>query len=332
MRNKFFGLLITFVAFSVVAFPSHAAQFISGQDVKVNKSTTNLYATGNTVKITHDVKRDLVVAAGEASIDSNVERGILAAGTTVRIHSKSTGAAARVAGADVVLTGTYNDDVVVAGNTVMVRDATIAGDLIVGSSTLTIENSKIAGNMYGGYGELVGDLKNQVKGKVFATGGDNKQKSVADLISFPWELSMILGLLILIRFLDSSGRLILSTVRLDRNMTWDILGGLGFLIIPIFALILSFLTLLYPLAIPLALISYSIFVLSFVFLPIYIANFLKNVFKLEYQIKTLSILAYAGLFLIGFIPFLRPLAGVVAVFALASYGYILRSAWGQIRN
>ncbi len=332
MRNKFFAFFISFIVFSVFAIPSYSAQFVSGQDVKVNKSVSNLYATGNTVKITHDVKRDLVAAGGEVSIDSNVEGGILATGANVRIHSKGTGSAARVAGGDVIITGTYNDDVVVAGNTVTIREATIAGDLVVAASILIVENSKVAGNVYGGYGELNGDLKNQVKGKIFVKGGENEQKSVADLINFPWEFSMILGLLILVRFLDSRGKLTLATVRLDRQMTWDVCSALGFLILPVIILILSLLTLLYPLAIPLLLIFYSLFVLSFVFLPIYIANFVKNVFKLRLKLKTLSILTYIGLFLIGFIPFLRPLDGVVVVFALASYGYMLRLAWAQIQS
>lgn len=323
------ALLLCFFTFIVTVNNSFAAEIISGEDVQILQPAQNLYISGQNVRVIAPVQKDLVAAGGEVTILSEVERSIIAAGGRVTITSPYIGATVRVAGGTVKLSGVFNEDVIVAGGEVIIDNAEINGDLIVGAGTVRMQNSNVKGRFIGGYEEVQGDIDEQVTGAVMAKQSATKnivrkEKTILERINLPWELSMIAALCVAGYFLHSRKRLHAESIRFDAQFGLDVLLGMSLLIMPIVVLIASFITLLFPIIAPIVLIMYLCLPLVFLTLPIYVANFLKNTFKLGIPVWVLMIIVYISMFVIFLFPVLTVFRLIIFIFGMAAFGFAVR--------
>jgi hypothetical protein len=357
--KKYFTLFSVFVlSISILSAVSAQAssEFLTGDTITANKGYDNVYATGGTVTQDGEVKKDLVVAGGTVTtaglvarnlivaggtvtVKSSVGAGMFVTGGTVTIDTPNTFGSVRVAGGTVTISGNFTEDVFVAGGDVIIKNATIAGDIYVGAGTLTIQNSSIKGKIAGEYGELKGDdLKTQVSGardiKKSAI-SEQKTKSFFDYFNVNWELSVIVVCLLVGWFLTKRNRLSIPSIKWSGRFGLDVLVGFGVLVLPtIVALVLAILQ-LFPIAL-LVLGFYPLFVISsFLFLPIYLGNFIKHSFNLGFNIKWIILISYGVLFGAGVLSslnFLGLLGLIVFIFGLANLGFLLRKTTSSVNH
>lgn len=330
-------LLVLFVL--TVAFgsslQSQAIEFKSGEDISVSEPANNLHLAGSKIDIKSDTKRDLVVAGAEVNITGKVERNILAAAGTLRINSPEVGGTIRAAGGEVYITGNFKDDLVIAGGKVELDNVNIEGDLVVASDSFTLVNSKIKGNVYGSYNQLNGDIKAQTLGKVelSKTQVDTpKEQSFLNSIDWVSELNTIVALLIISLILYKNNKL-QNNAKFDSKFGFDILIGLGVLIIPVIAVIASLFFFMYPITILIASILYLVYVISFFFLPIYLANWFKNTFEFKFDLRYIVAFSYVLLFALGLLSrFVPAVSVIVFIYSLANLGFILKWQFGLYKG
>lgn len=143
-------------------------------------------------------------------------------------------------------------------------------------------------------------------------------------INLPWELSMIAALIVCGYFLHLRKRLHTESIRFDAQFGLDVLLGMSLLIMPVVLLIVSFITLLFPVIAPIVLILYLCLPLVFLTLPIYIANFLKNSFSLKLPVWALMVIVYLSMFIIFLFPILTVFRLVIFIFGMAAFGFAVR--------
>lgn len=340
MKKKI-SILLSVILVIVLVFPSivRAAQFESGNDVRILQPTENLYVSGGTINVISEVQKDLIAAGGNISIEGAVERNIIAAGGNINISSPFVGASVRVAGGNVTISGVINEDILVAGGTVVLDNAVVNGDVYATSENLTIIDSTINGSISAGYQTLEGDLESQVQGEIMTQTFERTDEAVAEKnrnifsnVFLPWEFSIVIFLAIASFILYKKGRLEIPSLGFKRQFAWDIFIGFNALFLPILILIISLVTFLFPIILPLVAIIYLAIPISFVFLPIYIANVIKNSFKLTMDIRTLVALSYASMFLVTLVPIFAPLKVVIFIFAVANIGFLARMDYHALQN
>lgn len=322
------GILLLLFLLGITIAPVQAAEFRSAENLTIAEQTENLYAAGTDVTIAAPVQKDLVVAGENIVIQSEVERGILAAGKTLSFRSNFVGASVRAVGQTILITGTYNEDVVLAGQTIIIEDAIINGDVILAAQNVQIEGSSVAGSFIGTYETIQGNLDTQVAGTVTVEPMKQSNKpsgeDLRNLFVLPYEFSLLVGLLIITLFLHNRNRLHARSILLNRYFFIDF--GIGFLllIVPAIALILSFFLFLFPLVLPLAGITYLSFLLIAPFIPLYTASLIKNSFRLDTPILVLVVLTYISFLAIRLIPGLSVLQIIPFVLFLTTSGYAVR--------
>jgi len=291
---------------------------------------------GSQVDVISDTKRDLVAAAGTLSIKGKVERSLMAAGGNIVVSSPEIGATARIAGGSVDISGTtFKEDLFVAGGNVSLKNVTIEGDLAIGTGKLSIIDSVIKGNFYGGYDNVEGDLSKQVLGKVVATQNQvevKPQPTPFSNINLAWEINIIIFLIFLVLILLKTEKFETET-RFNKNFGWDFLIGLLILVLPVIALIISAFVYLLPVTAIIVFALYLSSVLTVIYTPIYIANLVKNTFKINLQLYWLTIISYFSLLVLNLLSFYIPLLGFISfVFWLTSLGYLAKKEYKLIRN
>lgn len=321
-------IILLFIMLVASAAPLSAAQFFHDEELTVAEETENLYATGNSVRIIAPVMKDAIAAGNTVIVQSEVERNIVAAGNRVTIKSPFVGASVRAVGAEIRLTGTINEDVILAGRTVVIENAEINGDLVVVASTFTLRDSKIDGKFMGMYEKITGgSLENQVAGPITAKQAPHNEKKgqgILKRVNLPWEISVIVTLIVVSMLLQYRNRLAIPSVRFNGVFVRDIFVGLCFLTVPFLLMLVSFFVFLFPLVVPLAIGVYLMIPLVLMVLPIYIANIVRNSFLIEGSIVWMIVASYLVLFLINLIPGLKVLNLVVFVLFTASIGFLIR--------
>ncbi len=323
----------------ILSLPVQAAKFLpendNSQTTDVNDTYENLYVANRTVHVTKPTRKDLVAAGSDIKIEAPVERDLILAGNNVEVNTYIIGATTRIAGNHVTLHGTFNEDVIIAGKDVEIKDSIIHGDLIVAAQSLKVSNTQIDKDFRGSYQTLDGDLNQQVRGKIYKDTFDNNKHDQDSgfkiFLKFGQELSLLLGLLVLAYYLSKCKKLEVSGILLNRRLGFDLLIGLGFLVLALPILILSFILQIYPLVIALLGLGTLLLFLSNIYLPIYLANLVRNAFKLKFSLIYTIIGTYLILFILSIIPGVNIVTNFILFFILmANFGFILRKLTGTI--
>lgn len=324
--------LVFVLSIIVTALPIQAAEFYpkndKDQNVDIKATRDNIYAVGSEIKSEQNVAKDLVVAGSKITITGNVGRSIIAAGSEITINSNRVGGATRVAGATVKISGNFAEEVIVAGSEVIIENTTINGDLIVAASKLTLKNSRISGDAKLSYSESVGDLEAQVLGNVTKNVGQNKDKQgvfeSSNVYNFLiTQFNVIVFLFLAVYILRKRNGLAIKSIEFGNKFWKDLAIGLGFVVLTLPAVIVLSILQLYPLALLLGSIIYLSYILSSFFFPIYLANFIKNTFKVDMEISNLVIVTYVVVAILSFIPIVNIISFLVFfVIQAANFGYI----------
>ena len=337
------GLAIVLTLFFVT--PAQAAEYYpkdknNSDKVEIKSTRENVYASGNEVTLKESIAKDIVVAGSKIQISANVGRSIIAAGEDITINSDRVAGNVRVAGKNINIRGNFGEEVVIAGRDVTIENSIIGGDLVIASENLTIKNSQILGNAKISYSKLDGDLKSQVKGKI----EENKDEGSkgfgstifgAGLVGFlVVQFSVIVFLLVVGYLLFRKKALENSEIKFDRKFGTDILISLGVLFLTLPILILSFIIQLYPLVSLLSVIAYMLFILTSFFLPIYVANFAKNIFKINnIKIQHLIAISYLTITILSLIPVINIISFLVFfVLLLGNFGFLVRKLTVTVWN
>ncbi|MEI6728647.1 MAG: hypothetical protein WCK98_03310 [bacterium] len=350
MFTKFKNLLglslVLLLSISFFASPIvRAAEFYpknneNGDNVDIKSTRDNVYATGGTIAVNESIAKDLIAAGGTIEIKGNVGRSLILAGNEINISSNRVGGATRIAAKKVIITGSFGEEVIIAADEVVIKNANIIGDLYVGANKLTIESSNVSGDAKVSYTELNGDLKKQVRGDV----QENKRAKtdVKSDFSDAAKLANILGIVAVqfsvIIFLLTVGyilkrkkKLELPEIVFNNKFGVDILIGLGIIIFALPILIITGFLQLYPLTIVLFALLYLSFVLSAFYFPIYLANLIKNTTKIGLKFEYLLIITYLFVAILSLIPFVNVLANLVFfVFQLGNFGFLSRKFVGNV--
>jgi hypothetical protein len=331
--NSFFviGLILVSIFLGV---NTYAAQFESGESLKITNPADNLNVVASQVDITSETKRDLVVAGGTLTLKGRVERSLMAAGGNITIISPEIGATARIAGGSVSISESkFNEDLFIAAGNISLDNVIIEGDLVVGAGKISIRNSIIKGNLYGGYETLEGDLSKQVLGQVLATQEQKEVKADPTIwsnISPAWEINVLTFLILLIFILYRSDKL-KTEINFNGDLAWDFLIGLIVLVLPAIALILSAFVYIFPITAIIVLVLYFCTVLAVIYTPIYLANLVKNTFKVNLELHWLIIIGYISLVLLNLLRFYIPILGFISfVFWLTNLGYLAKKIYKHI--
>lgn len=343
-RNFFKVCTTTLVALSTIfILPVNSAVFLPSNvsdtsSIEVNKTEENLYISSQNVKINAPIKKDLVVSGNTIEINGPIERNIIALGGTIKINPASVGATVRAVGGSIEISGSFEEDVVVAAGNVTLKNAKIRGDLVVSSGNLVIKDSKIGGKFIGSYGQIDGNIKDQVTSQnISIIAYDSSSNGKNDGFKWFWrvgaEVSVILALILVTYFLSKRKRLSILEIKSNNKFGIDILAGIGYFILPILIFLPALILQIYPLVITLWLMIILGMFLSNIFLPIYIANFTKNTFNLEFRLSYLVFAAYAVMVVLSLIPGVSVLAGLIMfIFFLANFGFLTRKLFGLINN
>jgi hypothetical protein len=156
------------LALAAVMIPSIAlaASSMTGSDVSLAKSEVHegtLYAAGNNIVISGEIKGDLVCAGQTVVISGPVSGDILCAAQTLTISSAVAGNL-RVIGQTVTINGTVGRNLnVIAQNVTIGSEAKVGGEAGIWAETVTID-APISSNLYGAMTSLT--LQSTVGGNV----------------------------------------------------------------------------------------------------------------------------------------------------------------------
>jgi hypothetical protein len=330
------GLVSTGLGLSV---PVRAADLAFQTRLNITQKQENLYAAGALVEVVSPVTKDLTVAGGNVRIVGAVERNLTVAGSDVEINAPQVGGSTKIIGARVKLSGFFNEDVVIVAGQLDISGATIQGDLILNVGTLKMQDSKVGRDLIGSYTTSDGDLRAQVQGSVDLRREPSKVPSPRDLLYYvnpAAEVSAIAGLLLIVYILNQKKRLLIRSLKLDKEMGLDLLAGLLYLVLPVILLVISVILQLYPLVLTLGAIIYLLFGLSSLFTPVYLASLVKNVWRLKTDLRLLVLLSYLGLLALNIIskviPFLDFLQIVIFIATLGGFGFLMRRLLSVVYN
>lgn len=349
MFGKLFNFVLILASFFVI-FSSYNvnAQLFYPQSpdenpelIEVESTRENVYATGKEIRVDKPVAGDLVLAGQKILIRNNVGRSIFALALNVNIQSERVAGATRIVGENVSIEGNFGEELIITGNRVTIKNSIIMGDLIVTSNRLVLENSQIIGSAKLSYVNLDGDLQEQVRGKITANQAPSSETRKVGNILFGigilaflgLKISSIVFLLIVGYLLHRNNALHLKGVKFDTKFLINILVGLVLVLIPIPFLVLSFILQLYPLIMLLTLILYLLFILSSFYLPIYVANLIKNTFNLKIKIHYLVIFSFILMLVLQIIPIVNLIAFVLFfIIQLANFTFLSKKLFFTIWN
>ena len=348
LRSILGGLSLGVLVTLGLAVPGQAFEADSGDTVSTTETKSNFHVSANTITINENIEKDLVAAGNTILVNADIERNALLGGNQITING-DVGGSVRAAGNQLTLNGNFADDVIVAGNQITITDAVIEGDLVVGANTLNLVNSRVTGDLLAGYDNYDGDsVEEQVAGEVKTQDPELDEKieetkergqgaaAVGVIVGTIWrEIGTIVALLVLTLFLRKRNRLAIPSLHMDQRVFWNFLLGLGFIVIgPVLGGVLVIFGGPTGIGIVLSLIGLTL--LSSIFLPVYLANLLKNSLGIGLGIFALTWVVYLLLLVFGvlqFVPFLGQILSVlVFVFFLANFGYVLTTLWRALSS
>jgi hypothetical protein len=338
-------LFLGLVASSLLILNARAAESQTNDKADFQTSLNNKYLAGGNLEVTQDSPKDLVIAGGTISITSSVQRNLIAAGGTVDIKGP-VGASVRATGGTVKLESNVSEDVIIAAGEVIIKNSTINGDLIVTSGKLTIENSKIKGDFYGSYGEVSGDISSQVAGKQnIQKIEENKRDVSAEFLSnlnLYGQFSVIIVALVIYWIQKKRDWVEIDNIKFNGQFGWDFLIGSVTLIVPSIVIIISGLLSLIPFVGYLSLFPfistlsgwiYLTSILSLVFVPIYLANLLRNSFNKKISVLNWLFISFGIIFFLRLFVVLVPVLFIlelpITIVGTSVFGYILRNLYSK---
>jgi cytoskeletal protein CcmA (bactofilin family) len=168
MNKRLSYLAAVLLGLAFTATPALAAEFKSGQAVRVGQSDTvsgDLYAAANDVSVDSNLPGDAFLAGPAVRVNGEVGQSLFVAGSMVNIGA-NVADDLRVAGSQVMLGGTVQGDVQATGGMVYILpSAVINGDLYIAAGSVTVEG-KVLGSVRVASGELI--LKGEVGKEVYA--------------------------------------------------------------------------------------------------------------------------------------------------------------------
>jgi hypothetical protein len=345
--TKFLSLIV-FLGLAISCFlilNVNAAESQTNDRADFQTVSQNIYLAGGNLEVAQDAPKDLLIAGGTINISSSVQRNLIAAGGTVDIKGP-VGASLRVAGGTVTLESNVNEDVIIAAGEVIIKNSTINGDLIVSAGKLTLENSNIKGNFYGSYSEISGDISSQVVGtKNVQKIEENKRDTSAEFLSslnLYGQFSVIIVALAIYWIQKKRGGIEIDNIKFNGQFGWDFLIGSATLVLPFIVLIFSGLLSLIPFVGYLSLFPfiatltgwiYLTSTLSLVFVPIYLANLLRNSFSMKISVLNWMFISFGIIFFLRLFVVLVPVLFIlelpINIVMTAVFGYIFRNLYNK---
>lgn len=135
---KIHVLLSVLILLAVIPGITHAAQFRSGDHIRITDKTPiaeNMYVGGGEVSIETPIQGDLFVGGGNVRITGQVQGDLFIGGGDVRVE------------------GPVNGDLRVGGGNVTVS-SDVAGEVLLGGGDVEITSDATVGNMWVGAGQL----------------------------------------------------------------------------------------------------------------------------------------------------------------------------------
>jgi carbonic anhydrase/acetyltransferase-like protein (isoleucine patch superfamily) len=150
MKQKIICLFA--LVFVLSAAPVYAAEIITATKENPNvvvgakETHKNLYVAAGQVTVNSETKGDLTAAGGVVSVIGNVEQDALIAGGNVDV-SGIIGSTLRIAGGNILVGGNITEDLVVVGGNITVSSkAQVGGDVLVAAGSAVI-NAPVLGNI-----------------------------------------------------------------------------------------------------------------------------------------------------------------------------------------
>ena len=319
-------LLLVPLSIHSLAFESDA-----GEEITINEPADNLHVAGENVTINQPITRDLIAAGNQVDVNASIERNANIAGNEITIN-ESVGGTARLAGNRITINGDIEEDLVVFASSVTINEATIGGDLIVFAEKIALQDSTVTGDLKASFERSTGDsLEDQVQGTVDINQSESKdlefEADGKDAAAFftgaklYTQLGTIVFLLIISLLLAKRNRLAIHSIAGANILKQFAVGAVITIVLPIIAIPLVFVfpTIILPLLglIPLLLAIFSVFV------PIYVANLVRNLFNLKFAILPLVWITYFLIVIMEFIPGLNFLVGLLySLVILATFGFL----------
>lgn len=142
--RRFVYLLAIMALALIPLLPVKAADFRNHEDtIAITDSETpkDLYVAAGSVSVDTNVIGDLVAAGGTVLVDGEIDNSLFVAGGTVTVRGV-VNRNARIAGGTVTISGLVRGDLLVAGGTVIITStAEIEGDLILSAGNAVVEGS-----------------------------------------------------------------------------------------------------------------------------------------------------------------------------------------------
>jgi len=331
------GLIFTPLSVSAAQFGELDS---SGNITFDDPTQENIYGVASHIEVQNRVLSDAVLVgeAIEFSEETDVTGGIIAFGQNLTLTPRTVGSSIRAAGQDITVSGYVRKDVVVAGETVVLEDIRVGGDLVIAAETIYVkDNVLIQGGIYATAAIVEGELTNSSGDNINLEVGQNahsNQDFLPELTSVEflfWLYSIIgsaIAVALLAYWLSRKNKLTVSAYAFNRTMFTDVITGalVFFVTAPVFVIALI-LSVGWPL-LPVAFILYSLFALTGVYLPIYIANIIKNTASISMAIKWLIAIVFTASLLLSVIPFVKFVWWVISfILSLAILGSILRGLY-----
>jgi lipopolysaccharide export system protein LptA len=338
--KRFILALTLFVCFSsfFASITTHAADFRSEDKVTIDTPANNLYASGNKVVIRSNTTRDLAILANEVQVDGEVEGGSIIVGGVIEYQSPSTGGNVRILGSSIhIKNSTIKGDVLVAGSEVIIENTTISGDLVVTSGNFEMKGSKVSGRSIANVGTYTGDkLESQTNGEVIRYEQKVDTSPTTILQNKIWEIGSILLITVVSLYLFRKKHLHIQSIDFGKRFMLDIGLGLLALITPMVAFLLSVFILSPHIFLAIAVATYGIAYLIALLLPVYVGNFIKNVFDSKVPIQYLIALSYIVMVLLSILVMFAPGFAIfyvlIGLLFLAFFGFVLRKSYHILSN
>jgi hypothetical protein len=364
-RKLFLGLGLTILlALPFLSVPVNAAEFYVPEDgnetVTISEPAENAYVAGTTINVDAPIRKDLIVAGQDININESVFRSVFAAGQTINFNLSENGVvqgSVRAAGNEIVISGNYIEDVIVAGQNVRFENARIRGEVYVSAQSVEVVDSQILGNFTMSAGEFdEGAIDEQVQGDLTINDPQTNVDAEAGvaigavgaglaavaafvslMILIANTVSFIVGLLIIYFVLKKYNKTELKGIKFDGKFGQDFaIGFVLTVVVPIVTILLMFLVVplfLLPLILTITALLGSILALAQPFLPIYLANFARNVFGWNLGVGALTAIAYLLVLTLNILTFFFWFPGIILfIISLSSFGYVLRHVTRSLKN
>jgi hypothetical protein len=310
-------------------------------NVNVSQPKTNLTVGGNQVDISSSVSKDLIASGGNVSITGDIERNLIVAGGNLNVQSKKIGASVRVLGGNINLKNTViEEDLVVVAGTLILSNVEVKGGIYFIGGNLDITNSTFLGSANIRYGTYKGDkLENMVFGNLDVVQNpklkdkdqsqyeQNRKNSIWNIF-WSGQLSVLYGLILLLIFLSSKKALNrFEDINWNSKFWMDMLIGFAFLVVTPAVFLFSILLLGFTFTGSLLTLVYSLFFLSSVFLPFYLAKLIINTTKRKANVTVTSLLIWFVLLVDSMLSNIFPILWIIGFLAflvnLSAFGYII---------